>query len=121
MPPKKKVAQKSTNRSVATASGDDLVLSSDVELMSYPELLVRKRQIDERLDDISVPDVLKKRTKYSGGSGKGITLASPVTSPDKKSHTVVNDGVISYTSKTDTHWDFVVKGRNDNSMLLSDR
>jgi hypothetical protein len=106
MPPKKKVAGKSA----PAASGDDRVHSRDVELISYPELQERKRQIIKRLDDISVPDAQKKRFKYICGSGKRTPQALPAT--NRKEHrTVANEEVVPCSSKIDTHWDFVMKGK----------
>jgi hypothetical protein len=108
MPAKKKFSGRSTTGSAPATSGDDRALFRDVELMSYPELQERKRQIDERLKDISIPDALIKRPKYfDGGSGKGISQ----TSPTAYSRIVTNEVVIPYTTKTDTHWDFVIKGK----------
>jgi hypothetical protein len=80
------------------------------EIKSYPELQERKRQIDQRLEDISVPDALTKRSKHSAGSAKIISQASPAASP-KESQALANEGFIPHTTKIDTHWDFVIKGK----------
>lgn len=116
MPPKLKTAGKSTATAAAAASttaGNDPAAfpnANDVELMSYHGLVERKRRIDERLDYISVPDVSKKRSKPSGSGGKRSDRSSPVAS-SKESGPTVNEGEVPFTPKTDTHWDFVMKGK----------
>ena len=108
MPKTKKIEKSSSPKK---AEDDDPSSRNDVQLMSYPALLERKRRIDERLEVITIPDVLKKRSKSSGGSGKRNAKSSPATSP-KESGSTFTEEEIPFIPKTDTHWDFVIKGEN---------
>lgn len=113
MPPKLKVAKNPASSAVTTdPAGDEPAPMSDVERMTYPDLVERKGYIDERLEIISVPDVAKKRSKPVGSNGKrSPKSSSPSNSPMDTAAAVGDDGEIPYSPKADTHWDFVMKGK----------
>jgi hypothetical protein len=87
--------------------------SIEIELLSYPELLERKRRIDERLAMISIPEAPKTRSKGGSAGGKrSAAKPSPSNSPTALSIVSWNETTdIPFAPKTDTHWDFVMKGR----------
>ena len=88
MPPKKKKA-KTTAASSSAASAPEDPTDTKVALMTYSELVGHKQEVEERLGVLN---------------GTSDSAASPVaaTNDDKTQ--------IPYLPKTDTHWDFVMKG-----------
>lgn len=125
MPPKRKKAKAAaaatTSKSTATdnpdpgddANNNDSNKSSNIEVMSYPELLDRKQQMDERLAVVSIPDVPKKRhpkQQQRGGGARSSPTAAAAASIDSNTDLAAE---IPFVPKTDTHWDFVMKGTFD--------
>jgi hypothetical protein len=86
----------------------------DVSIPNYNELLNRKEEIQERLNVISIPEAaIKKKsatTTVTTTSTKA-SSASPVASPTAALNEKTNNE-IPFVPKTDTHWDFVMKGKN---------
>lgn len=94
--------------SPTTEATDETAPIDDVERIDYSDLVERKRYIDDRLEVISVPDVTKKRPKPSNSSGNH---AENPSSPGEGGGPVANEGEVPVSVKTDTHWDFVMKGK----------
>lgn len=97
---KKKAPPSSSSRAQgAPNAAEASIEAAGIELMSYTELLERKSTIHERLAVISIPDAPKKLPKISGSGGgkRAMSLSGEVTE-------------IPFVPKTDTHWDFVMKG-----------
>ena len=61
--------------------------------LTYPELLDRKSEIQERLQVIQIDDAPSKQRKPKGKKGGATSAAAGIP----------------YTPKSDTHWDFVMK------------
>lgn len=80
---------------------------------NYEKLVERKRQIEGRIKVIEIPDAPSK--KKSKKSNKSFKISSSSTEGTQSSSTTTTSGAdiqsqIPYTPKTDTHWDFVMKG-----------
>ena len=103
---------------VTTTYGGDAVVDDDDEIdvdqaIEYVHHFHRKRQIEERVKVIELPDAptAKKRNKKSRKSGGGGSKSSQGSSSSSAAAEAETSIEIPYTPKTDTHWDFVMKGK----------